>query len=87
VTKHGDSANQERDPVSTLDGYCGILAELIIPSLDRAALHFNSGHTTDIGQHTEITLQDVPKHKLMLRLFVEKEERNLQRKDNWTWAL
>ena len=63
---------------------------LIIPSslyLDRAALHFNLGHTTDFGQHTEITLQDIPKHKLTLRLFVENQESELRRKDNQTWAL
>jgi len=74
--------------VSTLDGYRGILTDNT-PSLylDRAALHFNSGHTTDFGQHIEITLQDIPKHRLTLRLFVENQESELQRKDNQTWAL
>ena len=43
-------------------------------------LHFNSGHTTDFGQHTEIILQDIPKHRLTLGLFLENEERELQRK-------
>ena len=88
VTKHGDSANQERDPVSTLDRQCGILADNP-PSLflDRAALQFNSGRTTDFAPHTEITLQDIPKHRLTPSLLVENEERELQRKDNQTWAL
>jgi len=54
--------------------------------LDRAALHFNLGHTTDFGQHTEITLQDIPKHRLTPRLFVGNQESDLQRKDNLTWA-
>jgi len=40
-----------------------------------------------ISGNTEITLLDIPKHKLMLRLFVENEARVLQRKDNQTWAL
>ena len=62
---------------------------LIIPPslyLNRAALHFNSGHTADFGQHTEITLQDIPKHRLTLRLFAGNDESDLQRKDNLTWA-
>jgi len=37
--------------------------------------------------HTEITLQDIPKHRLTLRLFVDNEEEELQRKDNLTWVL
>ena len=40
-----------------------------------------------ISGHTEITLQDIPKHRLTLRLFVENEEKELQREDNQTWAL
>jgi len=88
VTEHGDSGNQESDPVSTLDDWPGILADNP-PSLylDRAALQFNSGRTTDFGRHTEITLQDIPKHRLTPSLFVQNEERELQRKDNRTWAL
>jgi len=39
------------------------------------------------GKHTEVTLQDIPKHRLTLRLFAENEERELQRNDNQTWAL
>jgi len=56
VTKHGDSANQERDTVSTLDRQCGILADNP-PSLylDRTALQFNSGRTTDFGRHRNYT--------------------------------
>jgi len=49
--------------------------------------NFNSGHTADLGQHTDITLQEIPKHRLTLRLFVENEERDLQTEDNLTWAL
>ena len=55
--------------------------------LDRAALLFNPGHTTDFGQHTEIILEDIPKHRLKMRLFVGNEEKELQRKDNLTWTL
>jgi len=62
---------------------------IIRPSLylNHVALHFNSGHTADFMQHTEIALQDIPKHRLTLRLFVGNEESELQRKDNQTWAL
>jgi len=62
---------------------------MIPPSLylDRAVLQFNSGRTTDFGQHTEITLQNIPKHRLTLRLFVGNEERELQREVNQTWVL
>ena len=43
---------------------------------------------TDLGHHTEITLQDVPKFKYRLTLFVENEERNLLRmENNRTWLL
>jgi len=74
--------------VSTLDGWPGVLADNT-PSLylNRTALHFNSVHTADFRQHTEITLQDIPKHRITPRLFVGNEESELQRKDNQTWAL
>ena len=74
--------------MSTLDGWPGILADNT-PSLylDRAVLPFNSGHTTDFGPHIEITLPDIPKHRLTPRLLVENQERELRRKDNQTWAL
>ena len=88
LTKHGDSANQERSPVSTLDGWPGILADSTPKPVSRpcgASLQFKS--YADFGQHTEITLQDIPKYRLTLRLFVENEEKELQRKDNQTWAL
>jgi len=74
--------------VSTLDGYRGILADNTPKAVLRpCALHFNPGHTTDFGQHTEITLQDIPKHRLTLRLFVENRESELERKDDQTWVL
>ena len=74
--------------MSTLGGWPGILADNA-PSLylNRAALRFNSGQTADFGQHTEITLQDIPKYRLTLRLFVENEEKELQTEDSLTWAL
>ena len=43
-------------------------------------------HTTDLGQHIEITLKDVPKLDCTLSLFVENVERELQRSDNHTWT-
>ena len=42
--------------------------------------------TTHFGQHTEITLQDVPNRVYTLRLFVEDVEKELQEKDNHTWT-
>ena len=44
-------------------------------------------HTTDHCQHTEITLQEIPKVKSSLRLFVENQERELQKESNRTWGL
>ena len=44
-----------------------------------------SAHTADLRDHTGITLQDVPKMKLTLRLFVDNEERELQRINSRTW--
>ena len=43
-------------------------------------------YTADLGHHTEIILQDVPKLKYTLRLFVDNEERELQKEDKQTWA-
>jgi len=37
-------------------------------------------------QHTEITLQDIPRLKYTLRLFIGNDERDLRREDNWTWT-
>ena len=42
-------------------------------------------HTTDLGQHIEITLKDVPKPDCALSLFVGNVEIGLQRSDNRTW--
>jgi len=71
--------------MSTLDGWPGILADNTPKPVSEPC--FNSGHTADFGQHTEITVQDIPKHRLTLRLFMGSEESELQRKDNQTWAL
>ena len=43
-------------------------------------------HTAHYTQHTEITLQDIPRLKYTLRLFIGNGERELQREDNWTWT-
>ena len=88
VTKPWRLSEPRKRTCEYLDGYRGILADNT-PSLylDRAALHFNSGHTTNLGQHTEITLQDIPKLKLTPSLFVENEERELEQTDKQTWAL
>ena len=43
-------------------------------------------HPADLGQHTDIILQDVPKREYTLTLLVDNVERELQRKDNQTWA-
>ena len=42
-------------------------------------------HTSHFDKHTEITLQDVPNREYTLRLFVENVERELQKKDDYTW--
>jgi len=42
-------------------------------------------HTADLRHHTGITIQVVPKLKYALRLFVDNEERELQRINNRTW--
>ena len=52
-----------------------------------AAFHSIWAYTADLGQHTEIILQDIPKLKCTLRLLVDNEERELQRQDIQTWAL
>jgi len=54
--------------------------------LDRAR-RFASipAHIADLCHHTEITLQVVPKLKYALRLFVDNEEREIQRITNQTW--
>ena len=43
-------------------------------------------HTADLGLHTDITLQDVPNREYTLRLFVENEERELQKTGNRSWT-
>jgi len=42
-------------------------------------------HIADLGHYTGITLQDVPKLKIALRLLVDNEERELRRIDKRTW--
>jgi len=72
--------------VSTLNGY---VAQLTInPSLylDRAALHVNEVHSTDLGYHIEITFQDDLNRECTLRLFIENQEKELETKDNRTWT-
>jgi len=39
-----------------------------------------------LGQHTEITLQDIPNSRYKLELFVGSEAIELVRKDNRTWV-
>ena len=43
-------------------------------------------HPAHLWQHTEITLQDIPRVKYTLRLFVGNEERELQTDDNRSWT-
>ena len=43
-------------------------------------------HTAHFGQHTDITLKDVPDREYTLRLFIENVERELQRKEHRTWT-
>ena len=42
-------------------------------------------HSTHFGHHTEITLQDVPKWKHKLELFVGNRQIELETEDNQTW--
>ena len=60
------------------------------PSLykNRAALRFNLSlcYATDLGHHTEITLQDVPNREYPLSLFVENEKRELLKIGNRSWT-
>ena len=42
--------------------------------------------TADLGLHVEITLQDVPNLKYTLRLLMQNEEREIQRKTRQTWV-
>ena len=44
-----------------------------------------SARTADLRHHTGITLQVVPKMKYRLSLFVDNEEKELQRINNRTW--
>ena len=44
-------------------------------------------HIAHFRRHADITLQDVPNREYTLRVFVENVEREIQRKDNYTWTL
>jgi len=54
--------------------------------LESAALHFILVHTADVGQHTEITLQDVLNRDYTLRLFLENEALEMETQDDRTWT-
>ena len=43
-------------------------------------------HIADLGYHTEINLQDVPNREYTLSLFVEDEEREVQKTGNRSWT-
>ena len=43
-------------------------------------------HTTDRGEHTEITIENIQPRDYTLRLFIENEELGLQMEDNQTWT-
>lgn len=53
--------------------------------LERAAPHLNLHPYRSFGYLIEITLQGVPHRQYTLRLFVENEERELLKNDNYTW--
>ena len=86
LTKYGYPTTQGRETVSTLNVYGARLT--INPSLylDRAALHFNEDHATDLSQHIEITFQDDQNRECTLRLFIENQEKEVETKDNQTWT-
>ena len=82
VTEHITSANQCKQPVSTL----GAISRSVIALTWRTGslyqdvtktgvrrLTSTQVHITDFRQHTEITLQDVANWEYTLRLFVENE--------------
>ena len=43
-------------------------------------------YTADLGHHTDITLRDVPNREYSLKLFVENEEREVQKTGNRSWT-
>ena len=43
-------------------------------------------YTADLAYHTEINLEDVPNREYTLRLFVEDEERELEKTGNRSWT-
>ena len=88
TTKHGHPTSQESNLVSTLDchSYPLSLINNLSLSLDRARFPSFSHQTADLGHHTEITLQDVPNREYTLRLFLENEEREIQKTDNRSWT-
>ena len=91
--KHGDSRSQEREPVSTLYRQMALRAfsnthQGSKPVARPCVWRFTSIyiHTSHFSNHTEITLQDVPNWEYTLRLFVENVERELHKKDDYTWT-
>ena len=88
ATKHGHPTSQERNLVSTLDCHSYLLSLItnLSLSLDRARFPSFSHHTTDLGYHTDITLKDVPDGQYTLRLFVENEEREVQKTADRSWT-
>ena len=43
-------------------------------------------HIAHFGHNTEISLQDTPRLKYTLKLFVGNEEKDLQKEDDLTWT-
>ena len=88
AAKHGHSTSQERNLVSTLDCPIHRLSLITNPSfsLDRMRFASIARHTTDLGHHTEITLNDLPNREYTLTLFVENEEREVEKTGDRSWT-
>jgi hypothetical protein len=88
VIKYGNSATQDREPVS--DGYTAchfMVADDPSKPLPRELRRFASVlvHAADFVHHADITLQGIPRRDYALRLFIQNEELGLQTQDNRTW--
>jgi len=77
TASHGDSKTQGNEPdrATTL--------QVCTRSSGFASIEVHTAHYT---QHTEITLQDIPRLKYTLRLLIGNDEKELQREDNWSWT-
>ena len=88
--QHVDFTRKEREPVSTFDSsHSTLWMADHTPSLYLDRMQFFTSiliHTANLSHHSEIALQDVPRLKYALRLFVDNEEREMQRINNRTWA-